>query len=198
MAYINRQAFVVSEETHLTLKWVTENEEVLHFQEISPTPQKCVKPSEEKKIIGKCQLTFCRSLRLFPWNTTLNDRIPRVNSRLALYIPYANKAIETITSEQEHSSASYDPQSAPKLITTPFTEEELKIYRKYKMNHDKRGIALIFNHEHFTSKGLMNREGTEEDGKRLSNTMLSLGFEVRHYQDKTWSDIKDILCQGIV
>ncbi|KAG8226251.1 hypothetical protein J437_LFUL004808, partial [Ladona fulva] len=64
-------------------------------------------------------------------------------------------------------------------------EAELEKYSRYKMNHGKRGIVLIFNNENFKHPDLSKckRDGAEEDGKALQATFEGLGFEVRLHKD---------------
>lgn len=59
----------------------------------------------------------------------------------------------------------------------------------YNMNHAKRGLALIFNHEFFTIAHLRSRCGTNEDCKNLINTLKNLGFEVNDFHNYTHRDI---------
>lgn len=59
----------------------------------------------------------------------------------------------------------------------------------YKMNHSKRGMALIFNHEFFTMSHLKARSGTNVDCDNLINTLKSFGFEVNDLHNSTHSDI---------
>ncbi|XP_070158551.1 caspase-1 [Polyergus mexicanus] len=59
----------------------------------------------------------------------------------------------------------------------------------YKMNHSKRGIALIFNQEFFTTAHLKRRFGTNVDCDNLINTLKNLGFEVNDVHNSTHGDI---------
>ncbi|XP_053317467.1 caspase-6 isoform X2 [Spea bombifrons] len=55
---------------------------------------------------------------------------------------------------------------------------------EYKMNHKRRGLALIFNHEWFFWKLTMpERRGTNADRDNLQRRLLDLGFEVRIHND---------------
>ncbi|NWI64815.1 CASP6 protein, partial [Todus mexicanus] len=55
---------------------------------------------------------------------------------------------------------------------------------QYKMNHKRRGIALIFNHEHFYWHLRMpQRLGTFADRNNLEHCLTKLGFEVRLFDD---------------
>ncbi|KAG8222199.1 hypothetical protein J437_LFUL001291 [Ladona fulva] len=87
----------------------------------------------------------------------------------------------------------HDGQRTSHLTSSPFTEDELKKYCKYKMNHAKRGIALIFNHERFKKNTQRRRRGAAEDGRVLSSTVENLGFEVRLHKNKKWSKMKKII-----
>ncbi|NWU99840.1 CASP6 protein, partial [Upupa epops] len=55
---------------------------------------------------------------------------------------------------------------------------------QYKMNHQRRGLALIFNHEHFYwHLRLPERRGTFADRNNLIRSLTDLGFEVRCFDD---------------
>lgn len=64
------------------------------------------------------------------------------------------------------------------------------------MNHPKRGIALIFNHEFFTISHLKPRAGTNVDCDNLINTLKSLGFEVNDLHNSAHRDIVKHLERG--
>ncbi|XP_011168465.1 caspase-1 [Solenopsis invicta] len=59
----------------------------------------------------------------------------------------------------------------------------------YNMNHSKRGLALIFNHEFFTVSHLKPRCGTNVDCENLIITLKNLGFEVNDYHNLTHKDV---------
>lgn len=59
------------------------------------------------------------------------------------------------------------------------------------MDHKKRGMALIFNHEMFDCNS--PRKGTSADRDRLEYTLESLGFEVKIFENETISEIKGVL-----
>ncbi|OXU23463.1 hypothetical protein TSAR_013311 [Trichomalopsis sarcophagae] len=63
----------------------------------------------------------------------------------------------------------------------------------YNMNHGKRGLAIIFNHEFFTVGHLKPRCGTNVDCENLANTLKSLGFEVNDLHNSTHKDISKYL-----
>ncbi|XP_026742651.1 caspase-1-like [Trichoplusia ni] len=48
----------------------------------------------------------------------------------------------------------------------------------YNMNHKYRGMAIIFNHEHFDIHSLKSRTGTNVDSDNLAKVLKGLGFRV--------------------
>lgn len=60
----------------------------------------------------------------------------------------------------------------------------------YNMNHPKRGLALIFNHENFDVAGLKPRAGTAEDCQNLKKCLSELGFDVHIYKDLKYHAIE--------
>ncbi|KAF6371484.1 caspase 6 [Rhinolophus ferrumequinum] len=69
--------------------------------------------------------------------------------------------------------------------TDAFSSSEiLDPAEKYKMDHKRRGIALIFNHERFFwHLTLPERRGTSADRDNLKRRFLDLGFEVKCFDD---------------
>ena len=65
--------------------------------------------------------------------------------------------------------------------------------REYKMNHRRRGRAVVFNQINFSSAGWPNRHGAEMDGENLTQTLSALGFTVTVYVDKQSNEIEAIL-----
>ena len=62
------------------------------------------------------------------------------------------------------------------------------------MNHSRRGIAVIFNHEKFDEHlGLSVRNGTDVDQDNLLMTLQQLDFEVKVYKDLPYKEIENIL-----
>ncbi|CAO1443301.1 unnamed protein product [Diamesa hyperborea] len=59
--------------------------------------------------------------------------------------------------------------------------------------HDKRGIALIFNHEKFIDPVYSKRKGTKKDGDDLKDVLKKLNFDVRYYMNLKLDEIKQIL-----
>lgn len=59
----------------------------------------------------------------------------------------------------------------------------------YNMNHEKRGVALIFNHEHFLINGLKSRSGTHKDCEDLERHLKTLGFEVHVFKDIDYKEL---------
>lgn len=63
----------------------------------------------------------------------------------------------------------------------------------YKMNHPKRGLAIIFNHEHFNQPNLSMRNGTNVDAENLRETFESLDFDVTIHKDLIYSDLEYVI-----
>ncbi|CAG9856043.1 unnamed protein product [Phyllotreta striolata] len=61
----------------------------------------------------------------------------------------------------------------------------------YNMNHRKRGLAIIFNHENFECGNLKSRAGTEADCKQLKGCLSNLHFDVHVYKDLTAYEVED-------
>ncbi|KAL0113110.1 hypothetical protein PUN28_012371 [Cardiocondyla obscurior] len=59
----------------------------------------------------------------------------------------------------------------------------------YNMNHSKRGLAFIFNHEFFTVPHLKPRYGTNVDCENLSNSLKNLSFDVKDFHNLTFKDV---------
>ncbi|XP_076640010.1 caspase-1-like isoform X2 [Colletes latitarsis] len=64
----------------------------------------------------------------------------------------------------------------------------------YKMNHKRRGLAIIFNHVNFTK--MAPRTGSNKDCANLEDTLTRLGFNVKTYLDPSIKQISAILKQA--
>ena len=65
----------------------------------------------------------------------------------------------------------------------------------YNMNHKRRGIAIIFNHEHFDIHSLKSRTGTNVDCDNLAKVLKGLGFKVTVLTDKTSVEVLNYIQQ---
>ena len=63
--------------------------------------------------------------------------------------------------------------------------------QEYKMNHRRRGRAVVFNQMNFSSDP--KRNGAETDSKNLTQTLEALGFAVEVHEDKESNKIELIL-----
>jgi hypothetical protein len=62
---------------------------------------------------------------------------------------------------------------------------------EYNMSHEKRGWAIILNHEKYSEElGIKERTGTNADKISLKQRFEKLKFDVDVYDDLTVSDIK--------
>lgn len=64
------------------------------------------------------------------------------------------------------------------------------------MNHAKRGIALIFNHERFMMSEKQTRLGTNKDRDRLSKVLERLNFDVQIFDDLFMHEIDREIRKG--
>ncbi|OWR45225.1 caspase-1 [Danaus plexippus] len=67
--------------------------------------------------------------------------------------------------------------------------------QRYNMQHPKRGMALIFNHETFDIHNLKQRTGTSVDSDNLSKVLKSLGFKVTILNNLKSEDVNMYLQQ---
>ncbi|KAL0841921.1 hypothetical protein ABMA28_014153 [Loxostege sticticalis] len=65
----------------------------------------------------------------------------------------------------------------------------------YNMNHKNRGMALIFNHEHFDIHSLKSRTGTNVDSDNLAKVLKSLDFRVTVFHNKKSEEINGYIKQ---
>lgn len=73
----------------------------------------------------------------------------------------------------------------------------LKNAIEYNMNHKKRGLALMFNHENFkNAEKLPKRFGAEKDLEAVNVAFGGLGFEVISYCDSTVREIMERTQEG--
>ncbi|CAH0720685.1 unnamed protein product, partial [Brenthis ino] len=63
----------------------------------------------------------------------------------------------------------------------------------YNMNHKNRGMAIIFNHEHFDIHNLRPRTGTNADSDNLSRVLKGLGFRVTIVNNLKFEDVNRYL-----
>ncbi|XP_033347632.1 caspase-1-like [Bombus vosnesenskii] len=97
----------------------------------------------------------------------------------------SNKYSDDVADALVFSGNSVSPLKGPLLQTAP--TDRYALY--YNMNHAKRGLAIIFNHEFFTITHLKPRCGTNVDCENLVNTFKDLGFEVNDFHNYTHRDI---------
>ncbi|KAL7876792.1 hypothetical protein SRHO_G00034350 [Serrasalmus rhombeus] len=72
----------------------------------------------------------------------------------------------------------------PSLTTMASEEKASDLPLEYQMDNKQRGLALIFNQEHFDLKlNLNQRRGTAKDKASLTERFQELGFKVKAYDD---------------
>jgi hypothetical protein len=65
----------------------------------------------------------------------------------------------------------------------------------YKMNHTRRGIAVIFNHVNFSMPECPKRDGSDKDRDDLTELLVELDFEVLRYDDPPFRQVARALEQ---
>jgi caspase-like apoptosis-related cysteine protease len=68
-----------------------------------------------------------------------------------------------------------------------------KYAEEYNMNHNRRGKAVIFNHDEFKNKS--PRPGSAVDVRILKETYEALGFEVVVYENLKCADIQSAITE---
>ena len=68
------------------------------------------------------------------------------------------------------------------------------LHFEYDMNNDHRGIALVFNHEHFIDQ--KQRVGAHHDTAHLKKTLENLAFDVNIFNDLRSGEIIEELKKG--
>ncbi|XP_066240903.1 caspase-6 isoform X2 [Saccopteryx leptura] len=90
--------------------------------------------------------------------------------------------MSSVSDSREAGSAGEEPNMTE---TDAFYKSEMfDPAEKYKMDHKRRGLALIFNHERFFwHLTLPDRRGTNADRDNLQRRFSDLGFEVKCFND---------------
>ncbi|XP_054773897.2 caspase-6-like [Lytechinus pictus] len=97
-----------------------------------------------------------------------------------------------------HDNASRTRERSSKEETFRFpgfldslTNEDTTRLLYYNMNHKKRGMAVIFNHENFDWRtGMNQRVGTNHDVDNLKLHLGRLGFQVLVFQDASAKELR--------
>ncbi|KAM3963460.1 caspase-1 [Aphomia sociella] len=61
----------------------------------------------------------------------------------------------------------------------------------YRMDHKRRGVAIIFNHEFFDIHSLKARTGTNVDSDNLARVLKGLGFRVTIFNNLRYHELND-------
>ncbi|EDV94389.1 caspase [Drosophila grimshawi] len=94
---------------------------------------------------------------------------------------YGTGAIGQLALNGYSTSSNYQKNVA-KMVTDRHAAE-------YNMRHKHRGMALIFNHEHFEVPTLKSRAGTNVDCENLTRVLKQLDFDVTTYKDYRYQEI---------
>lgn len=63
----------------------------------------------------------------------------------------------------------------------------------YNMNHQRRGVAIIFNHENFNCADLKSRTGTNVDCHCIAERLNVLNFDVEVHNDLNYKDLINVI-----
>lgn len=85
-----------------------------------------------------------------------------------------------------------DKNVYPRLELPPYD-----LHFEYDMTHRHRGVAMIFNHENFTSIEKSKRRGTDKDRDRLKGVLAKIGFEVQVFDDLSFKAMESELEKGL-
>ncbi|EDV94390.1 caspase [Drosophila grimshawi] len=85
-----------------------------------------------------------------------------------------------------HHNALNTPSTRPDYVTKITTN---RFASQYNMTHKHRGMALIFNHEHFDNNLQAARTGTNLDCAKLTHVLEQLDFDVTTYKDYRYEEI---------
>ena len=65
---------------------------------------------------------------------------------------------------------------------------------EYRMNHARRGYAIIINNKIFDSRlDMHKREGTDRDAASLESSLTKLGFDIKLFHNLSAANMRDIL-----
>ncbi|XP_070491694.1 caspase-1-like isoform X2 [Chironomus tepperi] len=115
-------------------------------------------------------------------NPCRDSTVGRVTRRLRRW---ANR-IMNIFRFRSTRQATYHVNDFPTLVLP-----KINASHEYNMNHEKRGIAVIYNQEHFEPHTgfKKKRKGTDVDLKALIKTFERLEFKVMYYSDLSKAEL---------
>jgi caspase-like apoptosis-related cysteine protease len=103
-------------------------------------------------------------------------------------IPHLKKKTTHYDFRREYSALPNATDAGPVPAKGSGCEKDAE---EYNMCHPRRGIALIFNHDHFDWMAF--RSGSSKDCKDLSLQLEVLGFEIEVHKDLTYSQLSKVL-----
>jgi hypothetical protein len=114
--------------------------------------------------------------------------LPSSSKTFFINKPVAFEKQTEVINNFTHARPPHAPQAAPVPIARFADEPE------YRMNHAKRGYALIINNKVFDDKLEMGkREGTDRDAACLESTLIKLGFDIKLFHNLTAASMRDIV-----
>lgn len=107
--------------------------------------------------------------------------------------------VQTFTAAIPLFSKSFSGRRQREAIVSPRLELPVHydLHFEYKMSHENRGVALIFNHEIFLNNRCARRYGTTLDRDKLKKVLESFNFEVKVFNDLSVDGIIHELNRGM-
>ena len=143
------------------------------------------------------------------FSTKLYQTSPRANQESCLSKPFESMNINAMESENSTAQSIYFSKNeavtqkkaqveAEKLLPTThrqqIAEPRFADEPEYRMDHKRRGFAIIINNKIFDSKLEMpKREGTDKDAASLELVLTKLGFDIRLFHNCTALTMRDLL-----
>ncbi|XP_029013202.1 caspase-6-like [Betta splendens] len=109
------------------------------------------------------------------------------------------------TKDQQEVAHDSRPSTDRTACTENLTETDAFVRRsldidleeEYNMNNKRRGVALIFNQEHFYWHLKMPpRSGSDADCRNLKNRLTNLGFEAKAFDNLKQDEVLNIITQA--
>ncbi|RZB40830.1 Peptidase C14 domain containing protein [Asbolus verrucosus] len=124
------------------------------------------------------QIITSKVFDIFMWNYCILDIIWVLASFLGTCFYRHDKTKKNETNSENNIDENLAPH--------PYADH-------YKMDHPKRGTAIIFNHVKFSSSKIRKREGSNKDRDELTAVLQELDFDVIAHDDLTEKEILGVL-----
>ncbi|XP_059485223.1 caspase-1-like isoform X2 [Neocloeon triangulifer] len=151
---------------------------------VTESPKKKNRRGRKNKKLQSAQ-SVCSSLP----NITKVNR-DATEARTAFFKPSVTDANPLRGGRLRRQSAVDPPREPSWTVDAPSPVADIYA-EEYNMNHPRRGVALILNHEHFEYEDV--REGSDKDCAKLHRVYQRLGFDVRIHNDLNFNEVMTTL-----